>query len=144
MPRSDVEAGAAREARLFGRYLLDRDPPADLINRYVAASEQLFPGEPSAGDAALLAFVARNPTALPFVDAAAGFLRPGSLLRKKILLMAAILEASVHYSSEFLAPPPGRVRTVLSLAWYSLSAALKLVIGALILAVIPPARKESA
>src|SRR5687768_13460011 len=129
----------AREAVVFARYLLDREPPEDLINRYVAASEQVFPSEPSGGDAALLAFVARNPAALPYVDAAAGFLRPGSLLRKKILLMAAILEASVRYSTEFLAPPPGRLRTVLSLAWYSLSAALKFAIGALILAVVPPA-----
>ena len=144
MPRSDVESAAAREAVLFARYLLDRDPPPDLIDRYIAASEQVFPDEPPAGDAQLLAFVARNPAAHPYVDAAAGFLRPASLLRKKILLMAAILEASVHYSSEFLAPPPGRLRTVLSLAWYSLSAALKFAIGALILAVVPPARKKSA
>ncbi|MDP9179829.1 MAG: hypothetical protein M3O61_19330, partial [Gemmatimonadota bacterium] len=69
---------------------------------------------------------------------------PGSLLRKKILLMAAILEASVHHASEFLAPPPGRAKTFLLLAWYSLSAAFKFLIGALILAMVPAAKGERA
>lgn len=135
--------GTTREAVLFARYLLDRDPPPELINRYIAASEQLFSGETAAGDAALLEFVDRHPRALPFVDAAAGLMRPNSLLRKKILLMAAILEASVHHAREFLAPPPGRVRTLVSLSWYTLSAAVKFAIGAVILTTIPAGRGDS-
>lgn len=129
---------------MFGRYLLERDPPEELINRYIAASEQLFSDDTASGDAALLDFVDRHPHSLPFVDAAAGLMRPNSLLRKKILLMAAILEASVHHASEFLAPPPGRGRTLLSLAWYALSAGFKFVIGAAVLAAIPSGRSERA
>ena len=139
-----VTSGAAREAGLFARYLLDRDPPEELIARYIAASEQIFPQLPTADEAALLTFVDRHPGALPFVDAAAGVLRPGSLLRKKILLMAAILEASVHLTRDFLAPPPGRGRTLLALSWYALSAGIKFAIGAAILAVIPTGRDEGA
>lgn len=136
MSHQHVALGAAREAGLFARYLLDRDPPEELIARYIAASEQVFPRLPTGDEAALLAFVHRHPGALPFVDAAAGVLLPGSLLRKKILLMAAILEASVHHAREFLAPPPGRGRTLLALSWYALSAAIKFAIGAVILAVM--------
>lgn len=141
MSRPDI---AAREARLFGRYLLDRDPPPELIDRYVAACDQLFGGETDTADAALLGYVDRHPHALPFLDAAAGVLRPGSLLRKKILLMAAIIEASVHHAGEFLAPPPGRARTLLALSSYALSAGIKFVIGAVILAAIPTGRSERA
>jgi hypothetical protein len=137
-------SGAAREAGLFARYLLDRDPPEELIARYIAASEEVFPQLPTADDAALLAFVGRHPGALPFVDAAAGVLRPGSLLRKKILLMAAILEASVHHAREFLAPPPGRGRTLLALSRYALSSGVKLAIGAVMLATISARRNEGA
>jgi hypothetical protein len=121
---------------------LDHDPPEELIARYVAASEEIFPPLPTADGAALLAFVDRHPGTLPFVDAAAGVLRPGSLLRKKILLMAAILEASVHHTREFLAPPPGRGRTLLALSWYAFSAGIKFAIGAVILAAIPAGRNE--
>lgn len=133
MASADLQA---REARLFGRYLLDRNPPDDLVERYVAATTELFPDVPTGDDAAMLQFVDRHPAALAFVDAACGLLRPASLLRKKLLLMAAILEASVHYAPEFLAPPPGRVRTTLLLTWYGMSAGIKFVIGAALIATI--------
>ena len=144
VPLESGSSDAARQARLFARYLLRCDPAEELIARYVAASESLFQGPTNADDAALLAFVDRHPTALPFIDAAAGLMRPASLLRKKILLMAAILEASVDHASEFLAPPPGRVRTLLTLVWLGISASIKLGIGALILATIPAAAEEAA
>ena len=122
---------------MFARYLLDRDPPDDIVERYVAAIARLFPGDPAPGDAALLRFVNKNPSSLPFVDAAPAVLRPESQLRKRILTMAAILEASVYYADEFLALPPGRARTVLRLAALGISAGVKFVIGAFILALIP-------
>src|SRR5687768_16994168 len=86
--RQAVEA--ADEGLLFARYLLDRDPPAELITRYVVASARLFAGTSSSHDVAVLSFIQRYPSALPFLDAAAGLLGKGLLLRKKLLLMAAI------------------------------------------------------
>ncbi|MEO7682445.1 MAG: hypothetical protein ABIU86_00785 [Gemmatimonadaceae bacterium] len=141
MSRSDL---AVLEARLFGRYLLDSDPSPELIGRYAAANAALFPGEPGGADAALIDFVSRHPRALPFLDAAAGLLRPDSLLRKKILLMAAIQETSVHHADAFLAAPPGRTRTILLLARYAASAGVKFAIGAAILSALPRRRSEGA
>ncbi|MDQ3773347.1 MAG: hypothetical protein M3461_02690 [Pseudomonadota bacterium] len=129
---------------MFARYLLDRDPAPELIERYVEACARLFTDSPSARDAALMDFAYRHSGALPYLDAAAGFLRPGSLLRRKLLLMAAILEASPHYAGEFLEAPPGRARTLLLLIWYGLSAGLKFAIGALVLVAIPVRRGRPA
>jgi hypothetical protein len=130
-------SAAVIEAELFGRYLLGVDPAPELIERYLDAVARLFPSSPAPEDAALLKFVEANPGLLRFVDAAAGLMRPESLLRKKILVMAAIVEASVHHADEFLASPPGPVRTVALLAWHGLSAAIKAAIGAAILAMVP-------
>jgi hypothetical protein len=134
----------AREAELFARYLLDRDPPPELIERYVDACTRVFIDSPSDSDAAVMDLVRRQPGALPYLDAAAGLLRPASLLRRKLLLMAAILEASPHYAREFLDVPPGRVRTLLLLFWYGLVAGVKFVVGALILSMVPARRGRPA
>jgi hypothetical protein len=130
-----------QEARLFGRYLLDRDPADELIRRYAAGSEVLFRDSAATDD--LLGFVLRHPRTLPFCDAAAGLMRRDSLLRKKILLMAAILEASVDNAEDFLTPPPGLIRTALELARLGFLAGFKFAVGALILATVPSGRQKS-
>jgi hypothetical protein len=132
---------AAAEAAVFARYLLDRDPPAELISRYVTASGRLFPDAIGAKDHAVLGFIQRYPSALPYLDAAAGLLDNESLVRKKLLLMAAILEASTYYSREFLAGPPGRFQTVFLLGWYVISAGAKAAIGAVLLLLISHGRE---
>lgn len=86
--REDLHA----EAVGFGRYLIGRDPSPDLIERYVRANETLFPG---AHDDAVLAYARRHPWSVAMLDTAEG-LRDGggSLLRKKLLVMTAIVETT--------------------------------------------------
>lgn len=91
----------AAEGRMFARYLVGRIPPEELVERYVAASRSLFPA-PGGTDAAVVTFARRHPWSVGFLDAAAGLLHPGSLLRNKILVMAAILEASPAFADDFL------------------------------------------
>jgi hypothetical protein len=90
------------EARRIGRYLVGRDPGAELIARYVAASRRLFPEPHAPADAALVGFVRRYPWSLGMLDAATGLRRPAGALRGKILVMAAILETSPEFADEFL------------------------------------------
>lgn len=79
-----------REATVFGRYLVDRDPSPLLVERYCEANRRLLAGE----DDAVVAFARRHPWAISMLDASAGLVDAGSLLRKKLLLMTAIVETT--------------------------------------------------
>jgi hypothetical protein len=90
------------EGRVFARYLLGRDAAPELIERYAVASRSLLGGPWDPADIALLAFVHRHPWSVSLLDAACGLLRPTGLLRSKLLVMAAILEASPAHAADFL------------------------------------------
>ncbi len=81
------------EAVVFGRYLVDREPSEALIDRYARANERLF-GAPGHDDRVVLEFAVKHPWSLPMLDAAAGLTAAGSLLRKKLLVMTAIVETT--------------------------------------------------
>ena len=88
------DAQLRTEAIVFGRYLVDREPGPDLIDRYVEANRALFG---AADDTAELDFARRHPWALPMLDAAGGLTDHGSLLRKKLLVMTAIVETTPEF-----------------------------------------------
>jgi hypothetical protein len=111
-PRTN-ESSLADEARLFARHLVRRDPEAALVARYGEACARLFPAAPDATDGALLAFVRAHPWSLGPLDAALALLRPASLLRARLLVMAAILETTPVHAADFL-PRPTKLRP---LAW---------------------------
>jgi hypothetical protein len=135
LPRSvpDDEASALElEARVFGRYLLGRVPQADLVERYRDANRVLFPPPAPPAEAAVVAFVRRHPWSVSLLDAASGLRRPGSLLRNKILVMAAILEASPAFAEEFLPPAPGPIALVLRVAGLGVLAVGRAAVGMLV------------
>ncbi len=129
-----------REARLFTRYLLDREPPPECVERYLAAHRVLLPMDEGA-DEVVLSLVRRHPWALPFLDAASGVFRPQSLLRKKLLLTAAILETSPHSAAEFTSARTGAVSLMIRLGTYAAASAAKLALGAALLALAGRARR---
>ncbi|HLL23485.1 MAG TPA: hypothetical protein VK427_15215 [Kofleriaceae bacterium] len=79
------------EAVIFGRYLTGQDPAPALVERYCQASHTLFAAAP---DEPALAFARQHPWAIPMLDAAAGIRGADSLLRKKLLVMTAIVETT--------------------------------------------------
>ncbi|HTL32489.1 MAG TPA: hypothetical protein VL326_05170 [Kofleriaceae bacterium] len=103
-PTDDLRADAddlRTEALVFGRYLVGRDLNEALIERYCRANEELFAHE--APDAAV-EYARRHPWAIPMLDAAEGVagMRGGepALLRKKLLVMTAIVETTPEYVAQ--------------------------------------------
>lgn len=84
------------EALVFGRYLVGREPSEDLVDRYRRANERLF-GSPGPEEQVIIDFALRRPWSLPMLDAALGLTQSASLLRKKLLVMTAIVETTPEY-----------------------------------------------
>jgi len=124
------EEGLLRqEAFAFSRYLLDGDPLPKMVERYASANRALLSESASPADRQLLKFSLAHRWAIPFLDAASAFLRPDSLLRRKIYIMAAILEACPRFADRFL---PGRTHPValaFRLASWGALAAVKVALG---------------
>ena len=120
----------ALEARRFGHYLVGRDPEPAVVARYVAASRTLFPEPLAPGDAAVVAFARTQAWATGPLDAAAGLLRPGGPLRNRILLMAAVLEATPAHADQFLPRQVGPLALVAKVGVAGLVAVASAVLGA--------------
>lgn len=116
----------------MGRYLLDTELSDALIQRYADANRQLLPGEHAPRDLAPVAFVLRHPWALPYVDAALGLLQPDALLRNKILIMVAVLEATPDYVAAFLPITLSKSALLLRLFGNGLIAGGKFALGCLL------------
>lgn len=136
------------EARIFGRYLGGRMPPPELIDRYVEANRVLRATAVSERDAAIVTFVRRHPWAVSCLDAAAGLFARDGLLRSKLLVMAAILEASPAFADEFLPRASGRLALAARLIALGVVVAAQVGFGAVLYAVAvrsgaPPAREPA-
>ncbi len=118
------------EARVFTRYLVGRMPPDALVDRYRAANAAIFTDPGAREDLALVAFARRHPWSVSLLDASSGLLRPGNLLRNKILLMAAILETSPAFADEFLPRNTSPLRLFLGLLAHGTVAVARAVLGA--------------
>jgi len=128
------------EARAFGRYLVGRTPPAELVARYRAANETLFTEPVSGEDAAIVAFARRHRWSVGPLDAATGLFRPGSALRNKILVMAAILEATPAFADEFLLPPVRPLALLLRVTGLGLATVARTLLGVALLPLAARAR----
>jgi len=123
--RSENELAA--ECVVLARYLVGQEPTREIVDRYIAANRILLLDQ--SRDQAELEFIHRHPSALPLLDAAAGFLKPESTLRKKALLLIAILEATPAHADFFLGSPQHPIQLCCSLAWQGTRAAAKALIG---------------
>ncbi|MCH8332818.1 hypothetical protein IIC65_02700 [Candidatus Sumerlaeota bacterium] len=125
----DYDERLGLEARRFAWYLLRREPPQQLVQRYVQACRLLFPHPLDRSDQQVIDFAVTRPWSVPLLDAATGLRRPDAPLRRKILLMAALLEASPFGAEDFMPRRCSRTRLFLELASCGLAAAVKVVLG---------------
>ena len=130
MQASPDEAIWLAEGRRFGAYLLRKPPSELLVARYAAAMEVLHP-HVNQSDGRLLRLVQDHVQVLSLVDSGLALVRPDSVIRTKLLVMSAILEATPEHADSFL--PVGRSTGYVPYAAYvGLRAGLKGVIGALL------------
>ncbi|MBN2346080.1 MAG: hypothetical protein JXO51_06785 [Candidatus Aminicenantes bacterium] len=121
----NADARLEREGRVFGRYLLGREAGAAVGARYAAAHGTLDWGEGRGWfERLLLAAAARHPLATRACDAYSRFLCPNSLLRRKLILLLAILELTPPFYREIDAAGPASAPKLAALiAWKGLTMA---------------------
>ena len=90
-----------REAKILGKYLIEKDINNQAIVLYKSAIE--FHGfKPDHKDQRIETFAFRHPFFLGFIDGGMALAFKQSVLRKKIFLMLAILETIPEYSDMYL------------------------------------------
>ena len=129
------------EAARFGRYLLgaarSEELSEELVDRYARAHQHVLREPPTAADLAVLAFARAHPWSLPLLDGGTVLVRSAPLLRRKLLVMMAILEAAPEHAAATLpvagVPLP---RLLYRLGRAGAAAAIKLGAGAVLAAVV--------
>jgi hypothetical protein len=111
------------EARAFGRYIIEHDIDAASCELYDRAVRVL-----GYDDDAVARFAANHPWSIAALDGALAFTQPDAPLRKKLLLMAAILETRPAYCDAFL-PRHRRPGDVLDVGYALARAAVQAAVG---------------
>lgn len=128
-----------REGEVFSRYLVGRAASAETLDRFAEGCLRLFGNEAESPDASVTRFACRHPASLPFLDAASGLVAQDSLLRRKLLLMFAILETTPAHANRFLSQRQGKLSLVAGIVAAGFRTAIKAALG---LVVLPVARRS--
>ena len=123
-----------KEAVLFTKYLTGTRPSTELIERYVSACVKLNLSVAVSNDK-LLQKILRWPLLLPYVDAAISFGNKKTILRKKILVMLAILETTPEFYGVFASKKYSFVGWLL-IFLRGIWAIIKFILGSLLLLLI--------
>jgi hypothetical protein len=126
----------ARECAIFTRHITGAAAPDYVVTCYIAAHERGSVQPPrgvDALDALLLRVATAAPPLTPVADIYARFSRKGGALRRKLVLLAAILESAGPTQLAFEPPPRSGGRRVLAAlaargALFALQAAAALVL----------------
>jgi hypothetical protein len=113
--------------------VLGRDPAPQVLLRFEAGCDRLFETAPPEEEA-VVRFAVRNPWSLPLLDAASGVVAPDSLLRRKLLLMLAVLETDPTHQGAFDPVPAAAPRLAARLAAEAARFAAKVALGLPVLA----------
>jgi hypothetical protein len=104
-----------RECGVFARHVVAADPTDYVVGKYLAAHEQghlQVEGATPIDD--LLVSIARTHTLTTVAEAYAVLFRPGGALRRKLILLTAILESCAPGFMAFESPPPARAAAILA------------------------------
>lgn len=116
------------EAEIFGKYLLGKVPNEKSIALYEKAMEELRIS-PVRNEERLLRFMLKNPGSVKWIDSALAMFRKESQIRKRMLVMCAILETQPEYVELFL---PKRTNMIYIL-WVGACAVFRSFVGVLMI-----------
>lgn len=119
------------EAVLFGRYLLNKVPDTQSIMLYSSALITLHV-RPNHKEKKLLQIILRYPFLLRSIDSGLVILNPSSIIRKKIFILLAVLEASPLYYTHFL-PKQYTIFDRINIMFIFIRASLHACIGVILL-----------
>jgi len=115
---------------MFSHYLLDSTPPKEFVERYINANHALkVMNVVNKSDVKILEYARNHPWSIPFLDAASGILQPNTSLRKKIYIMAAVIEASPKYAEDFLPQNLSPLRLFTQLVINGFTGVIKVIFG---------------
>lgn len=114
--RNDDLAALRSEAMVLARYLLGVRASPEIVQRYVDAHRALLPATPDR----VTAFARVHPWCAALLDAAAAPRGMREPFRRRVLLMATVLEATPEHAAHFLPTPRSRFATLALLGWHGL------------------------
>lgn len=121
-----------QEAIVFGKYLLGGETPDDKSIALYEAAHQHKKIEASEKEKKLLAFAVKNRWALGAIDGALAFKNPDHVIRKKLLVMSAVLECRPQYAKLFI-PEKRNFLYVFVFGWIGVRAICKAIFGRMLL-----------
>lgn len=111
---SSADIALARQARVLGRYLLLEEPADSVVSAYVAGCGAVLGETDTLLSDPILDLAMNTPALLPLLDGAVAWRGADELLRRKILLLLAVAEASPAHVDAFDGDPdPAPVGDVL-------------------------------
>lgn len=120
------------EAITFGKYLLSGETPDEKsISLYETAHAHRSIAIPE-NEKKLLGFALRNRWALGAIDGALAFKNPDHVIRRKLLVMSAVLECRPQYADLFI-PKKRNPFYIIALGWIGFRAVCKMVFGRILL-----------
>ena len=137
LPSESSQRVLEKECRLFTAYLIGQPPSVYVVEQYARAArvhnlaqDKDFP----CLDRATLKIARRGRVFARWIDAYCALFRRGGALRRKLVLLSAILEHVAPASDNFdRVPPSGAVQTILAVTGYGIKFALSLLMGALLM-----------
>lgn len=120
------------EAMIFGKYLLSGEIPDEKsMALYEQAHEQKRIAIPE-DEERLFEFALRNQWALGAIDGALAFKNPDHVIRRKLLVMSAVLECRPQYAGLFI-PKERNFLYLFAFAWIGFRALCKAMAGRILI-----------
>jgi len=123
------ESTLTKEARVFTRYLIGKEPGGLPVQLYIKALQKLdIPISPR--DQGKLNFLLRFPFFMGMIDGALAMINPEHPIRKKLYVMFAILESDPIYTQCFL---PKAGTSLFAILWTGIRAVFNTLLGFILL-----------